>query len=138
MEDKSFIGTGWSFPPKFFKSESSGVKMVSGEVDINESLKILLSTTLGERNMHPYFGCDLALYMFEEMSQQLITSVKTNVTKSIQLYEPRINLDLINVTSSENEEGLLIIEVHYTIRSTNTRNNFVFPFYINEATELNV
>ena len=54
------IGTGWSFPPRFVKNpDGSSVEMVSGEVDIEESMNIILSTNLEERFIHPDSGADL-------------------------------------------------------------------------------
>ena len=33
------------------------------------------------------------------------------------------------------EEGLINIDVQFTIRTTNTRGNYVYPFYIKEANQ---
>ena len=52
--DKSFLGTGWSFPPEF--NPYGSVKKVSDEEDIRESLVILLSTSPGERIMQPTYA----------------------------------------------------------------------------------
>ena len=52
QEFLSFLGTGWSFPPEF-NNMTGTVEMVSNVDDINQSLQILLSTTLGERVMQP-------------------------------------------------------------------------------------
>ena len=56
-QDKRFLGTGWAFPPEFHRyGEQAGVKLVSEEEDIRESLGILLSTRPGERIMQPGYG----------------------------------------------------------------------------------
>ena len=39
IEKKSFLGTGWSFPPEFTKNPCR-VAMVSDDEDIKQSLKI--------------------------------------------------------------------------------------------------
>ena len=59
----SFLGTGWAFPPTF-DPVSGTVELVSGEKDINESLNILLSTSIGERVMQPKYGCNMQDYLF--------------------------------------------------------------------------
>ncbi len=33
-------------------------------------------------------------------------------------------------------EGEILIEIEYVVRATNSRYNFVFPYYKNEGTEL--
>jgi len=131
--DKSFLGTGWSFPPTFTK-DGAEVEMVSGVEDIHQSLQILLSTRLGERVMQDEFGCDLHSVLFEEIDQSLINSLTSIISDAILYHEPRITMDGLDVSESETEQGLLLISIEYTIRSTNSRFNMVYPFYINEAT----
>lgn len=108
--------------------------MVSGAVDIHQSLQILLSTRLGERVMQDEFGCDLSYVLFEEVDQSLVNSLTRLISDAILYHEPRINLDSLDVSESKTEQGLLLIGIEYTIRSTNSRFNMVYPFYINEAT----
>jgi len=77
METKrSFLGTGWDFPPTFHK-EAPGVELVSDEEDIRSSLDILFSTDPGERVMQPLYGCALRKFVFEPMN----VSTKTMMEK---------------------------------------------------------
>lgn len=131
--DHAFLGTGWGFPP-FFGAGGSDVEVVSGPVDIHQSLRILLSTRLGERVMREDYGCDLSGLLFEEMSQGLINQITGLVSDAILYHEPRIDLSKIDVASSEAEQGLLLIQLEYSIRGTNSRFNMVYPFYLFEAT----
>lgn len=131
--DAAFLGTGWSFPPTF-RQGGAEVAMVSGAEDIHQSLQILLSTRLGERVMQDEFGCALDSVIFEEIDQGLLNSLTSSISDAILYHESRITLDQINVTESANQPGLLLISLEYTIRSTNSRFNMVYPFSINEAT----
>ena len=131
--DRSFLGAGWRFPPTFTRGGAE-VELVSGADDIEQSLQILLSTRLGERVMRPDFGCDLQHVMFEEIDQGLLNTLNSLISDAILYHEPRITLDRLDVSESEREPGLLLISLDYTIRSTNSRFNMVYPFYINEAT----
>jgi uncharacterized protein len=133
LPDSSFLGTGWSFPPTFHRGGAQ-VAMVSGAEDIYQSLYILLSTRLGERVMQDQFGCALSNVIFEEIDQGLINSLTSGISDAILYYEPRITLDRLDVAESAEEPGLLLISLEYTIRSTNSRFNMVYPFYVNEAT----
>lgn len=108
--------------------------MVSGTEDIHQSLQILLSTRLGERVMQDNFGCDLHSVLFEEIDQGLVNSINGIVSNAILYHEPRIGLDALDVSESETHQGLLLISIEYTVMSTNSRFNMVYPFYINEAT----
>ena len=106
--------------------------MVSEEEDIVQSLEIILSTRPNERIMQPDFGCDLSQFLFEELSQSLITGIRGIITDAILYHEPRIDLDNIDINESQ-KEGLLLISITYTVRTTNSRFNLVYPFYLNEA-----
>jgi phage baseplate assembly protein W len=131
----SFLGTGWAFPPAF-DNESGTVNMVSNEEDIRESLNILLSTSLGERVMQPKYGCNLTDYLFESLSSSMIGFIKDRVENAILFYEPRIIAEKIEVTddgSFDLIEGKFIISVEYTIPGTNSRFNYVYDYYKNEA-----
>lgn len=130
--NKSFLGTGWGFPPTFTKADR-GTRMVSQEEDICESLNILLSTRPGERVMQPNYGCNLDVLLFEPMNSSMIAYAKDLITKSILYHEARIDLNTIDIVNDQQLEGLLLIKLAYTIRSTNSRFNYVYPFYINEA-----
>ena len=131
----SFLGTGWSFPPAF-SFDSGSVEMVSAEEDINQSLNILLSTSLGERVMQPNYGCNLHDYLFEPLNASIIGYIKDLVTNSILYYEPRIIADKIDVTAADSFdiiEGRFTILIEYTIPQTNSRFNYVYDYYLNEA-----
>jgi phage baseplate assembly protein W len=130
--DEAFLGTGWSFPPEFFSSGAE-VEMVSGEEDIKESLYILFGTFLNERVMFSSYGCELSRYLFEEVDQTLINGLTGIIEDAILNNEPRISTNSVDVTQSSTEDGLLLISIDYTIRTTNNRYNMVYPFYINEA-----
>ncbi len=133
--NKAYLGTGWSFPPNFDK-DSNTITMVSAEKDIEQSLEILLSTSLGERVMQPDYGCNLKDYQFESMDNSLIGFLKDLVERAILFYEPRIKLERVDITEAESFEliqGILRITVHYEIEGTNTRYNYVYDFYLREA-----
>jgi phage baseplate assembly protein W len=132
--DKAYLGTGWSFPPTFMPN--SGVTLVSAEEDICQSLQILLSTSLGERVLQPTYGCNLTELMFEPLSPTVTSNIKELVRVAILYHEPRIRLNQLDLTMPPEELGLVLITVDYTIRSTNSRFSFVYPFYLEEGANL--
>ncbi len=131
----SFLGTGWSFPPEFSKN-SGTVNMTSGEEDIRQSLEILFSTELGERLIEPDFGCSIKNMVFEPVDATLSAYMENLISDAITYHEPRIVLEEINI-NEDPENGTLVIELEYKIPETNTRSNFVFPFYKDEGTDIN-
>jgi len=134
-EFTSFLGTGWSFPPNFDLSTKSMLTS-SNEQDIDESLKILLSTRLGERIMVPDYGCDLQDLLFSSLTLTLKNVVSEQINKAILYHEPRIDVDKIDISQGNELEGELLIIIEYRVRSTNSRRNLVFPFYKEEGTDI--
>jgi uncharacterized protein len=131
----NFIGKGWSFPPVFNKITGS-VDITQNEDDINNSLFILLNTTLGERILQPKYGCDMKELVFEPLTTTLKTFMTDKIKTAIAFYEPRIEVEKIEMTDNEELEGKIIIDIYYKVRTTNSRYNYVVPFYKIEGTEI--
>ena len=136
FEQDDFLGKGWSFPPTF-NATSKTVELTEKVEDINRSLQILLTTRTGERVMQPKYGCNMDEMVFEPLSTQTKTIIKDKIKTAILFFEPRIDVTSIVMNTTSELEGEILIEIEYMVRATNNRFNFVFPYYINEATELN-
>ena len=133
-DNSSFLGTGWSFPPTFSK-EGRKVMMTSDEDDINKSLEILFSTALGERLMRPKYGANLERFLFEPITETLKTHMKDLINDAILYHEARIKLIDLTLESFETE-GRIDITLEYEIKGTNSRYNYVYPFYLEEGTNI--
>lgn len=126
----SFLGTGWSFPPTF---RDGGVVMTSDEEDIQASLKILFRTTPGERFLQPDYGLDMRELMFEPLSTTMRTFLIDRIRTTILIHEPRIRVINVDITSPDSNDGTLSVLLEYETRSTNSRFNLVFPFYLSRG-----
>jgi uncharacterized protein len=135
MAIHSFLGTGWAFPPSFDKAGSS-VLMSHAIADIEESMRIILGTTPGERLMQPSFGCNLRRFVFERADTQMITEMNDIIAHALLDFEPRIDFTGADVILRDDIEGMLHIQINYTIIATNTRHNMVYPFYFLEGTNI--
>lgn len=131
----SFLGRGWYFPPAF-SAGGADVKMAEAEEDIEQSIRIILGTRSMERTMQEDFGCDIKEFLFEAMSQRVVTGLEQEIAEALLYYEPRIEVEEITVDDSQLDSGLLAIRLRYLVRSTNTRYNMVYPFYFSEATDI--
>lgn len=131
-DDGTYLGKGWSFPPAFTRG-GADVEMVAGAEDIHQSLRIIFSTEPGERVMQDQFGCDMNSFVFEELDQGLMNTMRQTISDAILYHEPRIKLDDLSISEAADEPGLLLISIDYTLRGTNSRYNMVYPFYLNEA-----
>lgn len=132
--NKDIIGIGWSFPPEFVKGGNAGeVLLTDGKEDIDNSLHILLNTAFGERVMRPEYGCDLRRFLFDPINAKMEAYIQKIVEEAILYFEPRIRPEKVKVDS---DDGKLEITVEYTIKATNSRSNYVFPFYIKEGSSI--
>jgi phage baseplate assembly protein W len=133
MNDKTYLGTGWSFPVRF---SQLGVHLVSDEEDIWESLRILFSTIPGERVFRYNYGCPIDKWVFSKIDLSERTMIIDIIEQAIREGEPRIITDSVDVEVRDPLEGILWIKVEFTIRQTNSRSSLVYPFYFLEGTQL--
>lgn len=129
----SFLGTGWSFPPRF---HSGGVVMLSDEDDIASSLRVLFGTAAGERLFQPSYGLCPRDLIFEPVTETLRTSLTERIKIAMLIHEPRVRLVSVDVRGPSPGAPALRIAIEYEVRSTNSRYNLVFPFYRTDASEV--
>ncbi len=133
MPGEQFLGRGWGFPVTF-GNQGRSVAVAEAEEDIRQSLDILLSTRVGERVLNPTFGWKRDALMFEPVSTSFGAYLAREIENAILFFEPRIELNVVNFDAAPNQEGLILIRLDYTVRTTNTRTNLVYPFYVTQAT----
>jgi phage baseplate assembly protein W len=129
--EKAFLGVGWAFPLQI--DPEGEIAMASFEDDIRQAIRIIIGTALGERVMRPDFGGGLKRLVFEPVNTTTMALVKHQVEQALIDWEPRIDLDDIRVTTDPATRNLLLIEVDYRVRATNTFYNLVYPFYLIEG-----
>jgi len=136
IHDNTFLGRGWSFPPRF-DTENHQVVMVEEEADIRESLRLIMATAPGERIMNPKFGCGLTAYIFDSLDSLLINRIADSIRYAVLNFEPRVTLNDIRFDLTESfDKGVVRVTLDYTIRIINVRTNIVYPFYIKEGTNV--
>jgi len=136
-QSSDFLGTGWKFPIEFSLKTKTAV-MLSGEEDIMNSLDVLFATKLGERVMQPEFGSELDEFVFENFTRSNITYLRAVISDAILFNEPRIIVTDIDIEQSILFPELIDIKVEYIVSATNNRYNYVYPFYLTEATNLDM
>ena len=136
-QQNNFLGRGWSFPPSFNR-QTKAVEMTEKVEDIQKSLQVLLTTSLGERVMQPRYGCNTEDLLFENLNTSTKTILIDRIKTAILFFEPRIDAKKIELITENELEGEVLVSIDYIIPATNSRYNFVFPFYQKEGTELDL
>ncbi|MCB0587779.1 MAG: GPW/gp25 family protein [Phaeodactylibacter sp.] len=129
--DLPFLGKGWSFPPRFNQAKKT-IEMLEGKEDIKSSLDILLTTRPGERIMQPDFGCNLEELVFENLDLTLKTYMQDLIETAVLKHEARIDVEAVRIRPIPEEEGWVLIAIDFRIRNSNSRYNYVFPFFKEE------
>ncbi len=127
---KEFLGRGWKFPVRL--NSTGSIDESQSEVDIKEAIKIIATTAMGERVMLPDFGCGIYNYVFESPNATMLGLMEESVRTAMIKWEPRIDVNSVSVSMEGSEKNKLLIELNYTVRSTNNQYNLVYPFYLKE------
>ena len=130
MEVEDFLGSGWKFPISIKKGKivSSG-----GEDSIRESIIIILTTAKGERVMRPDFGCEINELVFAQNNTSTAALIQFYIKEALLKWEPRIEVFDVSVTPDEDEMNKLVVDIEYIVKTTNTRDNLVYPFYLDRG-----
>ena len=123
-----FVGSGWAFPVRTDRTGS--IALVSDQREIEESIRLILATSPGERPMRPEFGCAVHDYVFAPADASTAGDIAYAVRVALQRWEPRIELEGVTVRFDDTDRGVLYIDIAYVIRGTNDPRNLVFPFYV--------
>jgi phage baseplate assembly protein W len=129
---KAFLGKGWAFPVTV-DATTGKIAMAVYEQDIKEAIRIILSTSKGERVMRPDFGSGLHDLVFASVSTAMIGLLESNVREALTTWEPRIELLRVEVAADEAYIGKLKVNIDYRVRETNREDNLVYPFYVREG-----
>jgi phage baseplate assembly protein W len=130
--EREFLGTGWKYPVRV--NPRGGLSFSSAEQKIQESIWLILATAPGERQMRPTFGCGIHAYVFAPNNPATHGHIAHEVRQALTDWEPRIDLQQVQVDAAQGQANLMLIRVDYRIRSTNVVQNLVYPFFIREGT----
>lgn len=133
--ERGFLGTGWGYglvpdAEGVGLDEGSQIAEASGEASVRQAIWLILGTALGERVGRPDFGCAIHDLVFAPLTSGTMGDAIRAVTRSLAQWEPRIQVLDVDAYPGDDAPGVLIIEIHYRIRMTNSRYNMVYPFYL--------
>ena len=123
-----FIGSGWGFP--IGVDARGGVRLVSREREIEQSIRLILSTAPGERPMRPEFGCAIHDHVFDPADGRTSGRIELAVREALRRWEPRIDVLDVRVGRHPDEEDALLLDIRYSTGDANDPRNLVYPFYI--------
>lgn len=133
---KPFLGVGTRFPLALDddpKSElAGGLVRAEYEESVRQSILVILGTAKGERVMRPDFGCGIHDLVFANVSATTMGRVIREVRESLLRLEPRIDVTQVDANPGDTN-NVLLIDIDYEVRATNTVFNLVYPFYLQQG-----
>jgi phage baseplate assembly protein W len=123
-----FIGQGWRFP---IGTDASGSIALNGDTDeLEQAIRLILTTAPGERPMRPAFGCGIYDYVFAPADATTAGRLSAEVTRALGYWEPRIDVKSVDVSVDEYARNTLYINITYEVKGSYDTRNLVFPFYV--------
>lgn len=129
---ENFLGTGWQFPVQL-DARNQRIAMAEHEESVRQSILIILSTAKGERVMRPDFGCDIHELVFAPNNAATRGLAESYIEEALKLWEPRIDVLDVSGRPGGGYGEVLNINIDYRVRTTDSRFNLVFPFYLDRG-----
>lgn len=126
--DREFLGQGLAFPLQV--NPRGEIALARGERDIEQSIRIILGTAPGERVMRPEFGCRAHELLFEPRNAATSGLMVEYVEQALRRWEPRIQVQKVRVANAPRQDGALLVEISYQIKSTHDERSIVYPFFL--------
>ena len=124
---QDFVGAGWAFP--LGVDARGGISLARREQELEQAMRLILATYPGERPMRPDFGSRLRDFVFRSATVDTAAELSNEVHKALLRWEPRVDVEYVDVTVDPWERNTLFIDVSYRIKDANDKRNLVFPFY---------
>ena len=125
---KEIVGCGWAFPPHI--DPQGRMALTNERNELQQSIRVILSTSPGQRVMRPRFGCKIQELVFAPNNSHTAAQVRRYVEDALGMWEPRISLIQVDVKSDNQADSALLIEIIYEERTTRDRRSLVYPFYL--------
>jgi phage baseplate assembly protein W len=125
---EKFVGQGWNYP--LGTDASGGIAMAADDRNIAQAIRFILATSPGERPMRPGFGCGIHNFVFASADATTAGQLASEVKRSLTMWEPRIDVERVDVSIDAADRNLMYIDIHYTKKGSYDPRNLVFPFYV--------
>ena len=125
---EEIIGRGRVFPPRI--DPQGGMALTSERTELDQSIRIILSTSPGQRVMRPNFGCRLYELVFAPNNNHTAAQARRYVEEALGMWEPCIRVTKVDARPDEQERSRLIIFIEYQVKATHDQRSLVFPFYL--------
>lgn len=127
MSAARIFGKGIAFPPRI--DRSGRLAWSEGEANVEESLRVLLTTDPGERVNLPEYGAGLSRYLFLPNIASTHVQIRKSIEDSIRRWEPRVQVDTVLVDADPDvpESARAVIQFRLTATRAVQRISLTVP-----------
>jgi uncharacterized protein len=134
MTDRTdYIGQGIGFPLR--TNVQGAISLTRDDCNLEDSIGIILRTSLGERVYRPDFGCRLSELVFAPLNTETLLLIRLYVEEALEAWEPRIILDSVE-TDPDPTSGRVDITIRYTPKETYDLRSMVYPFFLTSPSDV--
>jgi phage baseplate assembly protein W len=109
-------GKSLAFPPRV--GANGQLVWSEGELNVRESIALILQTQPGERLLLPDFGCGLERFLFEPNTIATLRLIQEEIKRALSRWERRIRLDDVQVATNPSDPRAVDITLYYTLIAT--------------------
>jgi phage baseplate assembly protein W len=109
-----------------YTGEISHGELVFDSDDIRQSILTILTTDIGSRLFRPDFGSNLQRLLFDPLTSDLTTRLRSDIYASIGKWEPRVTIEFVDI-SMDKVSASFRISVQYRVPAlNNVRDSLAF------------
>ncbi|HEX9373533.1 MAG TPA: GPW/gp25 family protein [Roseiflexaceae bacterium] len=116
MDAGRIFGRGIGFPPRI--GPDGRWAWSEGGANVEESIRIILLTEIGERLLLETFGTGLRGFLFEPNTAGTRRLIEERVGDALRLWEPRIAVQSVLVEPDSADEQAALITIEYRLVAT--------------------
>lgn len=94
------------------------INKFTGEMAIINSVKNLVLTNFYEKPFHPEIGSNVRRLLFENLDIITANAIESEIRQTIRNYEPRVSIDVLNVTADFDNNGFNVSMRFFVVNRT--------------------
>jgi len=118
------FGKGLGFPLRV--GDDGRMQWSDGEVGVEESIRVLLTTEPGERLFRPDFGAGLRSFLHQPNTLATRHRISDRVSRALARWEPRVHVESVDTTPDPADPAAAIVTIRYRLVATQAAHGLAF------------
>lgn len=124
------MSRGISFPPRL--GPNGRMATSSAAENVQEAIRVILSTDFEERLMRPTFGGGLRRFLFEPNTAATRQQIEERVERALTRWEPRIALEEVSAVEDPENPSVALLTLTYRVQESGERRQTRMSIELNQ------